>query len=205
MEATAAFSEGVNKSNFHKAPGTSEGYLGLQDQICGPGDAGSFLPGEGAPLVFARKALVLPTARRFKLLVAEAGGGGGGDGRWAPQPARSAGLKERERENVELRRLPEKQARGGQGEGGGDQFVYPRARLEGASARVCFHMAMQWLSLDCRVTGDAASSDVFVSESSLISKDILQETEPCLPTLKLAKENKTLAQQWGAAVHRKSE
>lgn len=76
MEATAAFSEGVNKSNFHKAPGTSEGYLGLQDQICGPGDAGSFLPGEGAPLVFARKALVLPTARRFKLLVAEAGGGG---------------------------------------------------------------------------------------------------------------------------------
>lgn len=98
MEATAAFGEGVNESNFHKAPWTSEGCLGLQDQLCGSGDAGSFLPGEGAPSVFARKALVLPTARRFKLLVAEAGGGGLGrtEGPTTCSLCRSEGERQRE-------------------------------------------------------------------------------------------------------------
>lgn len=127
----------------------------------------------------------------------EAPSGGGWDG--GPITCSPLHVRRRETENVEHRRLPEKHAGVG---GGGGQFVYPNVRLEGSPACVCFHRALRWLALGWLVTHLVLTG---LSQSSLISKDILQETEPCLPTLKPAKENKTPAQQWRAALRRKSQ
>lgn len=197
VRATAALGERGNKNNFHKAPWPM---FGFPRPVAWPRRC--WVPSAWGTSPFG---LCRPGSRscRCKEIEAPSGRGWGKAGAVGPTTwplCRSEGERERMWNFPDFRKNRQEGARRGEE---GTACLSKRQAGEGPCLCLCFPRDPQRLWLPEKATH--LVSEGFVSESGLISKDIPRVTEPCSQTLKLAKENKPPAQQWRAAIHRKSE